>query len=180
MQKVSRFWVIGFFFLAGLLSPPLTASDTAWRSVGLRGGVNDHRNDEDFEQYEAFTTWNLPWAWQWDAGWKIGTYLEANAGALSGGGETAFVGSIGPCLYITGIREMIEISLGINPTIISKHKFGDENLGGPFQFTDHIGLNIYIADHYSIGYRLQHMSNLVFYEHNPGVNMHMIGLGYRF
>jgi hypothetical protein len=88
--------------------------------------------------------------------------------------------SIGPGLYISGLRDVVEISLGINPTIISKHKFEDENLGGPFQFTDHIGLNIYIADHYSIGYRLQHMSNLVLYDHNPGVNMHMIGIGYRF
>jgi hypothetical protein len=146
----------------------------------LRGGVNDHRNDEDFEQYEGFTTWKLPWLWQWDHGWKIGTYLEANAGVLSGGGTAAFVGSIGPGLYISGFKDMVEISMGINPSIISKHKFGDENLGGPIQFTSHIGLNLILTNHYSIGYRLQHMSNGVLYEHNPGVNMHMIEVGYRF
>ena len=175
-----RYWII-LAFVSFVITPQLLWSgETAWRSVGLRGGVNDHRNDEDFQQYEAFSSWKLPWLWKWNSGWKVGTHLEVNAGVLSGGGTSAFVGSIGPCLYITGFREVVEISLGINPTIISKHEFGDENLGGPFQFTDHIGLNIYLADHYSIGYRLQHMSNLVFYDHNPGVNMHMIAMGYRF
>jgi lipid A 3-O-deacylase len=75
---------------------------------------------------------------------------------------------------------MVEISMGINPTVISKHKFGDENLGGPIQFTSHIGLNFIFNHHYSMGCRLQHMSNGVLYEHNPGVNTYMIEVGYRF
>ena len=166
--------------LSGFVSLPLSASEIAWRSAGLRGGIDDDRNDENFEQYEGFATWKLPWLWQWDHGWKIGTYLEANAGVLSGGGTAAFVGSVGPGLYISGLKDMVEISMGLNPTIISKHKFGDENLGGPIQFTSHIGLNLILTKHYSIGYRLQHMSNGVLYEHNPGVNMHMIEGGYRF
>lgn len=110
----------------------------------------------------------------------MGTYLEANGGILRGGGTSAFVGSIGPGLYISGLKETIEVSMGINPTIISKHKFGDENLGGPVQFTSYIGLSFYFANHYRIGYRLQHMSNGVLYEHNPGVNTHMIEAGFRF
>jgi lipid A 3-O-deacylase len=70
--------------------------------------------------------------------------------------------------------------MGINPTIISKHKFGDENLGGPIEFTSHIGINFNLGRHFTIGYRLQHMSNAVLYEHNPGLNMHMLEAGYRF
>jgi hypothetical protein len=75
---------------------------------------------------------------------------------------------------------MVELSMGINPTVISKDEFGDEELGGPFQFTSHIGLNVVFYDHYSLGYRLQHMSNAGFYDHNPGVNMHMLEVEYRF
>jgi lipid A 3-O-deacylase len=180
LQRISRSWIILLFVLIGFLSPPFCASQVTWRSAGLRGGVNDHRNDENFEQYEGFATWNLPWFRKLDQGWTIGTYLEANAGVLSGGGESAFVGSFGPGLYISGLKEMVEISMGINPTVISKHKFGDENLGGPIQFTSHIGLNFIFNRHYSIGYRLQHMSNAVLYEHNPGLNMHMIEVDYRF
>ena len=161
---------------------PKTSSGNglAWRSVGLRAGINDHRNDEDFVQYEGYSTWKLPWIRQWDSGWKLGTYLEANAGVLHGGGESAFVGSIGPGLSITDLKEKIEITLGINPTIISKHEFGDEDLGGPVQFTSHIDIHFNLVRHFTFGYRLQHMSNAVIYEENPGVNLHMIGVGYRF
>ncbi len=80
----------------GIEPHPLWGGEIAWRSIGLRGGVNDNRNDENFEQYEGFTTWNLPWSWQWDSGWALGTYLEANAGVLTADGESGFVGSIGP------------------------------------------------------------------------------------
>jgi hypothetical protein len=169
------------------VSSPLCASEAGWRSIGLRGGINDNRNEEDFEQYEGFATWNLPWSWQWDSGWALGTYIEANAGVLTADGESGFVGSVGPGLYIS-IKEMVELSMGINPTVISKDEFGDEELGGPFQFTSHIGLNftshiglnVVFYDHYSLGYRLQHMSNAGFYDHNPGVNMHMLEVEYRF
>jgi len=166
--------------LIGVAPYPLCGSEIVWRSIGLRGGVNDSRNDEDFEQYEGFSIWSLPWSHQWDFGWTLGTYFEVNAGILNGGGTSAFVGSIGPGIYITGMEGIVEILLGINPTVISKHKFGDENLGGPFQFTSHVGLNFIFADHFHIGYRLQHMSNAIIYEHNPGLNTHMIELGYRF
>ena len=166
--------------LIDVAPPPLWGSEIVWQSIGLRGGVNDDRNDEDFEQYEGFAIWPLPWSHQWDFGWSLGTYLEANAGGLSGGGTSAFVGSIGPGIYITGMEGIVEISMGINPTVISKHKFGDENLGGPIQFTSHVGLNFIFTDHVHIGYRLQHMSNGIIYEHNPGLNTHMIELGYHF
>ena len=180
LKRVSRYWIVLVFVLSIFVSPTLCASEPGWRSIGLRGGINDNRNDENFEQYEAFATWNLPWSWKFDHGWTLGTYLEANAGVLTADGESGFVGSIGPGLYISGLKEMVEISMGINPTVISKHKFGDENLGGPIQFTSHIGLNFIFNHHYSMGCRLQHMSNGVLYEHNPGLNTYMIEVGYRF
>jgi lipid A 3-O-deacylase len=172
--------IILVLVLIGVAPLPLYGSEIVWRSIGLRGGVNDDRNDEDFEQYEGFTIWSLPWSHQWDFGWTLGTYLEANAGILNGGGTSAFAGALGPGIYLAGLEGIVEISIGINPTIISKHKFGDENLGGPIQFTTHVGLNFIFATHVHIGYRLQHMSNAIIYEHNPGLNTHMIELGYRF
>ncbi len=168
------------FLLISLATQPLSGNEIDWRSIGLRGGVDDNRNDEDFKQYEGFSTWKLPWFRQWDCGWTLGTYLEANAGVLRGGGESAFVGSIGPGIYISGFEEKIDVSMGLNPTIISKHEFGDEDLGGPIAFTSHIGFNFNFSRHFGIGYRLQHMSNGVLYDTNPGLNMHMLEMGYRF
>ena len=179
-MQLKLYSMILVFVLINFVPQPVSGNEIVWRSIGLRGGVNDHRNDEDFEQYEGFSTWKLPWSRQWDSGWTLGTYLEANAGVLRGGGETAFVGSIGPGIYFSGFKETIDISMGINPTIISRHEFGDEDLGGPIEFTSHIGLNLNFARHFTIGYRLQHMSNGVLYDKNPGLNMHMLEVGYRF
>ncbi len=173
-------WMILVLPLIGFAPQTLSGNEIVWRSIGLRGGVNDNLNNENFKQYEGFATWKLPWSRQWDSGWTLSTYLEANAGLLRGGGESAFVGSIGPGIYFTGFKEKIDISIGINPTIVSKPKFGGENLGGPINFTSHIGLNLNFARHFTIGYRLQHMSNGVLYDENPGLNLHMIEIGYRF
>ncbi len=182
LMQLKLYSMLLVFVLISFAPYPLYGNETAWRSIGLRGGVgiNGSKNDEDFKQYEGFTTWTRPWSRRRNSGWTIGTYIEANAGVLRGGGTSAFVGSIGPGIYIKGLEDILEIYMGINPTIISKHKFGDENLGGPIAFTFHVGINFIFAKHYNIGYRLQHMSNGGLYEDNPGLNMHMIILGYRF
>jgi hypothetical protein len=44
------------FALISVAPHPLSGCETVWRSIGLRGGVNDNRNDEDFKQYDAFST----------------------------------------------------------------------------------------------------------------------------
>ncbi len=172
--------IIPIFLLISLATQAARGEYLDWESIGLRAGINDHRNNEDFHQYETFATWSLPWIWRSSKIWAIGTFLEVNAGILRGSGETAFVGSIGPGIYLAGFKDKIIISIGLNPTIISKHKFGDEDLGGPIEFTSHIGFNLNFARHFTIGYRLQHMSNAGLYDTNPGLNMHMIELGYRF
>jgi hypothetical protein len=179
-MQLKLHWMILVLLFVSLAIRPAAGNEILLRSIGLRGGIDDGRNDESFNQYEGFATWKLPWTHPWGSGWTLGINFEANAGVLSGGGQSAFVGSIGPGILIIGFREKINISMGINPTVISKHEFGDEDLGGPIEFTSHIGLNLNIARHFTIGYRLQHMSNAVIYDANPGLNLHMIEMGYRF
>ena len=148
--------------------------------LGVRGGISDHRNQDTFYQYEGFLTGTLPWTWQIVSDWQLGTMLEANAGVLRGDGRSAFVGSTGPGISISGFGDIIEIPMGVNLTFISEDTFGDDDFGGPIQFTSHIGLNINFTRRLMIGYRLQHMSNAGLYNSNPGVNIHMLGFGYRF
>jgi len=166
--------LIGWF----VFSSPAIGLDL--QELGLRAGISGHRSDEDFRQYEAFAIWNLPWGRRLGSDWALGTCLEANAGLLRGGGDSGLVGSIGPGLYFRGLNDQISVYLGVNPTIISKHEYGEEDLGGPFQFTSHIGIGLRFARQFAIGYRWQHMSNLVFYEENPGLNLHMIEIGCNF
>jgi len=174
------FWTLiaAVLIVWGVLSSDVLALDA--RMFGFRGRISDNHNDEDFEQYDGFAAWNLPWSWDLPSAGSLTAYIEANAGLLEGGGESALVGSIGPGIYFTGLQDKISIYLGVNPTVISKHKLGDEDLGGPLQFTSHIGIDFNFVRHFTIGYRFQHMSNLVFYDSNPGLNLHMIEIGYQF
>ena len=179
-MRLKTYWIVLAIVMTGVAAQPLYAQGLSAGAMGFRAGISDHRDDEDYQQYEGFAIWALPWYWQLSTDWTMGTYLEMNAGVLTGGGESAFVGSIGPGIHFTGFGEHVVISMGINPTIISQHSFGDDNFGGPLQFTSHIGLNLNFFRHFTMGYRLQHMSNAGIYSSNPGVNIHMIEAGYRF
>jgi len=159
---------------------PSIVSAVNLKSSGMRGGISDGRNDEDFQQYDSFLTWFLPWEWQFASNWMAGTFLETNAGLLRGGGESALVGSAGPGINFSGFGGKIDIPLGVNATFISDHTLGDVDLGGKIQFTSHIGLSFNFSRHLMLGYRLQHMSNAGIYKPNPGVNIHLLAIGYRF
>jgi len=157
-----------------------TAEDAGWTALGLRAGIDDGRNDEDLTQFEAFALYYLPWNWKLGSDWQLASVVEMNAGALHGGGDTAFVGSVGPGLTLLSPAKTLSLLAGINPTVISEDAIGDEDLGGPLQFTSHIGLSYTVQQRFSIGYRFQHMSNAGIYSSNPGVNMHMLEIGYHF
>ncbi len=157
-----------------------SAEDTGWNALGLRAGIDDGRNDEDLTQFEAFALYDLPWNWKLGSDWQLAPVVEMNAGALHGGGDTAFVGSVGPAISVLSPAKTFALLAGINPTVISEDNIGDEELGGPLQFTSHIGLSYTMQQRLIFGYRFQHMSNAGIYSANPGVNMHMLEIGFRF
>ena len=167
------------FSVAAVSAEPLRA-DSRWTAVGLRAGVDDGRNDEDLTQLEAFALYRLPWNWNIGSGWHLAPVVEINAGALHGGGDTAFVGSAGPGMFLQSPSKCLALLGGLNPSFISEDNIGDEELGGPLQFTLHIGLSYTIQQRWIIGYRFQHMSNAGIYSANPGINMHMLVIGFRF
>ena len=169
------FVIILFIFFAS----PGSTNDKKWDTVGLRAGINDHRNSEFFSKYEAYATFSLPWKWSSEQGWIIGTFIGINAGMVICD-ENAFVGSIGPGLYLMTPIEGVVISGGIYPTYIGKSTFGSEDFGESFQFTSAFGINLTFYRHWTMGYRFQHMSNGGISNENPGLNTHMLELGYRF
>ncbi len=159
---------------------PSRAQESVWSAVGFRVGFDDGRNDEDLAQYEGFVHHDLPWAWSFASDWSLGTCIELNAGVLDGGGETAFVGSIGPVINLKTFDARLAAWGGINATWISEDTFGEEDFGGAFQFTSHIGISLQPIRPMSIGYRFQHMSNAGINSQNPGLNLHMLEIAYHF
>lgn len=179
-MRSSRWHSIWLLSLIVVVPQPIRAADTNWYMIGAAGGVDDGGNEESFSQYETFGAYLLPWSWEPVTEWRLGTYVEVNAGALSGGGETAFVASAGPGLYLMTPGRLVSFWWGVGPTYISQHEFGAEDLGGAFQVTSHVGVDLNIKKHINFGYRFQHMSNADIYTENPGVNLHMLVVGFRF
>lgn len=150
-----------------------------WQAGG-RLGFDDGRNDEDFSQAEVFAAYLLPLSSVRDRSLSFAISLEGSAGVISGGSTEGFVGAAGPGLAVGAWDDRLLLKAGVSPTVISQDQFGDEDLGGPVQFTSHIGLALRVHRRLSVGYRFQHMSNAGLYDHNPGLNLHMLEVFWRF
>jgi lipid A 3-O-deacylase len=171
-------WII-IFLLFVFSASSAGAGENDWNSAGIRAGFSDQSSDKYFSKYQAYAAFSLPWQWRSEKGWLLGTFLEINAGVVSSEGN-AFVGSVGPGLYLMTPGQGFAIVGGIYPTYLGQSKFGTEDFGETFQFTSEIGVNLNFWQNWTAGYRFQHMSNAGIASANPGLNTHMLELGYRF
>jgi hypothetical protein len=177
--RFKTIWLI--LVLLSLLSPqPGSTEEADWIAVGFRGGLSTTDGNEDFEQYEVFATHGLPWIWELTPGWSVSTRVQLSAGALRGGGETGFIGSVGPTIALSMLEGLIFLDGGISAAVLSEHKFGQENFGGPIQFVSHVGISFKLGKNLGVGYRFQHMSNASIYNRNPGLELHVLEVGYFF
>ena len=156
------------------------AADFHLESVGARAGFSENQTTREFYQAEVFGNWTLPWDWDLGKKWSLQSRLDLSAGWLANIGKDAAIGSVGPTLVLGWERLPLSLEGGFSPTLLSRHDFVEKDLGTYVQFTSHVGLNWDFARHWRLGYRFQHMSNADLSKHNPGLNMHLIGLSYRF
>ena len=163
-----------------LSSTQLEAQEFRLESAGARFGFRAESRTDEFYQTETFANFDLPWYWEFCSNWRLQSRLDLAAGWLYGHTDDAFVGSAGPSLVLSLGDFPVSMVGGASPNIISRHEFGRTDLGTYFQFTSHIGFNWDIGSHVQFGYRIQHMSNAGISSHNPGLNMHMFALSYRF
>lgn len=172
----------------GWLAVLLAAAVSGWAAdefrfelAGVRSGFSVNRGTRsDFKQFEGFAHWRLPWCWDMGRQWSLHTRLEASAGVLTAEDESGFIGTFGPALFVGRERLPVVFAAGISPTILSRDNFGNWDFGIPFQFTAYGGLTFELGRHFDLGYRFQHMSNAHLSDQNPGMNLHMFSLGYRF
>lgn len=179
VHQLRLLWVIFFVgsFFYGLNN--VRADETNWE-VGLQSGWSYSDEDESFNQTAIIVAHRLPLKWRrWDT-LDVSTRLTAMAGVLDGGGDTGFLGTLGLELVIGLGDSPFEVRAGGGATLMSRYKYGDEDLGGPFQLTSYVGLEYRFLETWSGYARTQHMSNAGIYSENPAVNMIMMGLRYRF
>ncbi len=172
--------------LWSLLTPGLTyAEDFRLLSLSLRGRVSGatvlgEQQPEEFQEYDLAANFGLPWQRYADSGWGVGTRLMVSAGVIHGGGETGLVGSLIPGIAFGSEDARFFLDMGAGFALLSRHKFGTQDFGGPFQFALTIGAGFPLYKQLGLGYRYLHYSDAgVNGGDTIGADFHMIEFNYR-
>jgi hypothetical protein len=177
-------WIVIILMLQFFLSMAVTTAWGDWQEAGVRMGIQAGPKREYFHQYEAFAVYGLPWDWRTSSGWGLAPQLSASVGALQGGNETGFIGSIGTGLAFNKPGNGVAVEGGINADLLDRRHFGRQDFGSILLFGAYMGLAYRFDCGFGIGYRIQHLSNgHIFYHNgtpNPGVDLHLIGVSWNF
>jgi hypothetical protein len=171
-----------FLLVFGVVSSPVAADWVHIVGAGvdssLSGTVNGHR----FEQYDLDFRLSTPWSWALPWSLSLDTQIAVIGSYLQSQGDSGFAAFAGPNFILSrklssGLSIFTEVGTG--PTLLTNHDFGQTNLGGTFQFTHHFSAG-FQGGHWVLAARFQHMSNAHIYKNNPGVDLRMLQLDYRF
>lgn len=174
------------FVLCVFATGPGHASDFELLSVGVRARVGEKRvlgevAPESFREYDVVTAIRLPWEEQLPAGLGVGARLLASAGILQGVDKTALVASLIPVLAIGTQDGRFTLDLGAGLALLSRHRYAQQDYGGPLQFALTLGFSVPLYQRVGVGYRFLHYSDSGVYGHGTiGADFHMVELIYRF
>ncbi len=184
MRKKLSIRLATILILQLVFAVAITTAEADWQESGMRMGIQAGPKREYFHLYQAFGVYGLPWDWRTSSGWGLAPRLETSVGALVGGDETGFIGSVGTGLAFNKPGNGIALEAGVNLSLLDRRQFGRQDFGSILLWGANMGLSYRFASGIVIGYRIQHMSNnRILYTSrtpNPGVDMHMIGVSWNF
>jgi len=151
-------------------------------ATGIRYGTNDGTDKiTDLKRYEAFGVFSLPWSWQLARNTDLDTRLIASAGMLDGEGDSGFIGTLGLGVRLTDRNKRLNLELSGGIALFPDYRMGDEDFGGPLQFTFGVGIGVHLFKHVGLGYRIQHFSDAALWGwDNRGGETQLFELSYRF
>lgn len=121
---------------------------------------------------------------EWDApsaerrGWEGRLRTELSGARLDGRGDEITL--YGLSLYGRGTSGMLYLEAGIGVHYLSDARFAGKNLGTRTQFSPSLGVGLRLGRQLEVGYWFWHLSNGGLATPNPGLNYHLLRLGYRF
>jgi lipid A 3-O-deacylase len=166
------------------VAAPVAAVDTVLFEIGMT------ESDENAERYGAAARWNLGGKWLKTGDWELVSYLEVSATYWDG--EQGRTGEDGLADFgLTPVlRWQHDPALGFAPFAefgVGAHVHTEDGIGNkdfdiPFSFGSHFGAGARFGTggKYELVYRFQHLSNASLGDSNPGINFHVIQLGYHF
>jgi hypothetical protein len=174
--------IVSLLTLCGLtIMPSLVAQNTTsiFRNTGIRIGT-DAENNANFFSYEVFATVDTDWSWNVYKQIKLNLAIETAIGGLDGEDKTAVYGRIAPVAEIHFAESPISLVFSSGPSVHSEDKWDNYDIGGRFQFTSSAGFRWSFDQAWELGYHFQHTSNADIYDHNPGLDMHIVSVTHIF
>lgn len=77
-------------------------------------------------------------------------------------------------------NDVFYTEIGVGATVLSRTSFADRNFGSAFQFGNHIGVGVLIAQSHQVGLRFSHFSNARIKEPNDGLDVVQLTYSYRY
>lgn len=191
MKGLSRTYPLTCIVLLGiyiLISTPCQADGVALISIGPRIGFTGKTPFFGKEQKHAFhltdlaATVRLPWSQPiGESPLKLETRLLVSAGHLAAVSEHGFMGTMIPCLAVSGWDGFVSMDVGVGAGFFSRDTYGVQDFGGPVQIVATAGAQVNPIAHAYAGFRLQHFSDAGLYGSSSlGVDMYIVEAGYRF
>lgn len=183
-MRSSRAVKAAVFALAGTVGTPALAVD----GIGIEGGVS---TDDGIDRIGILTQWDWDRQWFAEGDWFLGGMFETNASYW--GGDSGRTGN--DWLFDFGVSSVLRFSrhapiglftpyfeLGVGVHLTSESELDDKDFGINFTFGEYLGAGVKLGERqqWELGYRFQHLSNAGLSDHNPGINFHLLRLGYRF
>jgi hypothetical protein len=170
--------------VAAVLLTSLYAQAAEKGFLALQGGYSDHFNNTQLkDRYHqagaALTRW-LPWQHRFPSGILFRSGLDFHAGLLTDHDTSSFIGGLGPRLALFTPQGRFCLDAGAGPAYLSDHSFRRDDFGGPLQFTSFIGVAWLPGERLRLGLRFQHLSNGGIYSKNPGMQIYVAEVGFRF
>ena len=181
-----------FRILAGsllvVMIPSLSLSaELALESFQLRGGLSGgsplgEEQQQQFYQGDVALTARLPWEWDVGYGWVFRTRVLGSAGVLRAAQDTAGVFTFLPLDIAFGRKDgLVTIDMGGGGGLFTRHTFGTQDFGGPFQFVWTFGITSRFAGPFGAGYHFQHYSDATIYgAGSRGTDLHLFEVIYWF
>ena len=161
-----------------LVSGSVQAADLGEPVFGIRAGVT--ASGENFQQYEVFAAWGLPWQRSLRDGWELGSDVELSGAVLHGADETGAKAAGAVDLLLFSPQRHFSMLAGMGAGLQSREQYGDTDFGGPFYFLFQAGFSYWLTPSLSVGYRFHHESNGSIYSTNPSLNLHQIEVRFLF
>ena len=173
-------WIAAGLLCVVLWQPSGFAADRVFLEAGAG-------HEGDLIRFGA--QWEFEKQWFVGGKWNLGALLEVDVGFWHPelGDDGLYEIGVTPVFRLVPNRPssgrlMPFFEAAVGAHLLSNVRFSDLNLSTSFQFGSHIGAGVFFGPdrRFSLVYRFQHLSNASVKQPNPGIEFHLLQLGYRF